>query len=75
MTSLEALKILADDRKFKGYLFYKALIEQGRQMERERIITILEKEYPAISTWRCWQALIGSTAPCPIYHYSGTKKR
>ena len=57
MTSLEALKILADDRKFKGYLFYKALIEQGRQMERERIITILEKEYPAISTWRCWPAL------------------
>jgi len=56
-TPPDTLEALADDMKFKGYLFYKALIEQGRQMERERIITILEKEYPAISTWRCWPAL------------------
>jgi len=30
-----------------------------RQKERERILGILQKEYPAIITWRCWQALRG----------------
>jgi len=54
-TPPDTLEALAADVKVKAYLFYEALIEQGRQMER--IITILEKEYPAISTWRCWPAL------------------
>ena len=56
-TPPDTLETLADDRDLKRHLFYKALIEQGQQMERERIITILEKEYPAISTWQCWPAL------------------
>ncbi|MBU0846728.1 hypothetical protein KKH23_06015 [Patescibacteria group bacterium] len=60
-TPPDTLEALVDDRNFKMHLFYKALIEQGRQMERERIITILEKEYPAISTWRCWPALKGGS--------------
>jgi len=37
------------------------LIEEEKRQERERIITILEKEYPAISTWRCWPALKGGS--------------
>ena len=30
-------------------------IEKGRQMERERITTILKRDYPAIDTWPCWK--------------------
>ena len=26
-------------------------------LERKRILAILEKEYPAITTWQCWKAL------------------
>ncbi len=33
------------------------LIEKGRQLERSKFVTTLEKEYPAITTWRCWQGL------------------
>jgi len=32
-------------------------IEEAKTQERERILALLEKEYPAITTWQCWQAL------------------
>ncbi|KKK59460.1 hypothetical protein LCGC14_3034200 [marine sediment metagenome] len=38
---------------------FKDGIEKGRQMGREKFVTTLEREYPAITTWRCWLALKG----------------
>ena len=33
--------------------------QKGVKDERERILSILEKEYPAITTWKCWKELKG----------------
>lgn len=33
------------------------LVELAKKEERERILGILKKEYPAIDTWPCWQTL------------------
>ncbi len=32
-------------------------IEEAKKQERERVLGILQREYPAIDTWQCWQAL------------------
>jgi len=43
-----------------GYLSpeeVEAKIEETRKKERERVMRKLEKEYPAITSWPCWQAL------------------
>jgi len=32
-------------------------IQEAKKQEREGIIKLLEKEYPAITTWQCWQTL------------------
>ena len=33
------------------------LIEDAKKQERERVLGILQREYPAIDTWQCWKAL------------------
>ncbi len=35
----------------------EALIQEAKKQERERILGILQKEYPAIDTWQCWRDL------------------
>lgn len=37
--------------------FEETSFKAGAKEEGERITTILEKEYPAITTWQCWQVL------------------
>lgn len=32
-----------------------------REQEKDRILAILQKEYPAITTWPCWPSLKGGT--------------
>jgi len=39
--------------------YIKTAREEAKRKEREGILDLLEKEYPAITTWQCWRALKG----------------
>ncbi len=34
-------------------------IEEAKREEKNRILALLKKEYPAITTWQCWEDLKG----------------
>jgi len=42
---------------YKGPGEIEGEIQEAKKQEREGIIKLLEKEYPAITTWQCWQTL------------------
>ena len=41
------------EREFQAEVSFKA----GQLEERKRILGILKKEYPAITTWKCWEEI------------------
>ena len=45
------------DRQKDGIDRILELLEEAKKQEREKIMALLEKAYPAITTWQCWQAL------------------
>ncbi len=65
---LELARILLDferdDSAFSGTItidkiiaLIEPLIKDAREQERNRVLGILIKEYPAIDTWKCWPDL------------------
>ncbi len=40
-------------------VYYLREIQEAKEHEKDRIMALLEKEYPPITTWPCWAALKG----------------
>jgi len=56
--AIHQAKMDSFDKGFKSGLHHaEDRLEEAKREERKEVMAILEKEYPAITTWQCWQSL------------------
>ena len=57
MEAKEPIKLLEGHLSERDVTTINRALREARQDERKKILAVLKKEYPAITTWQCWKAL------------------